>query len=108
MGWLKNIFNKKKKHFLQGDIVVCIDDRKWNNLNQKEDLVFGKSYRILHTVVCPDCGNVAYDIGIRFDDKLKFTKCNETHNMPGKGIHLANHNRFLKIEPRTVLSEKHH
>lgn len=88
-------WKKKENAFSPGDIVVCIDDRKWNSPNNSEDIIFNKKYKIKG--VCPkSCHGNSYDIGIRFVSDL-YTNCNQCHiELPGLRIHWAGHFRFRK------------
>lgn len=109
--WYKKFFKsfkKKPKYALAGDTVECIDDRDWNGSPQNMHILYGKYYKILQVLKCPDCGEVSYDIGVRFDEKSSYTTCG-THRMPGQGIHWAKYQRFENQvkETRIVLSEKH-
>lgn len=93
-GW----FKKKEPEVKVGDIIICIDDRDWNNVNQSLQLVFKKSYKVQDITRCK-CGN-AYDIGCRFTDKNAHTRCfAENILFVGAGIHWAGHFRFRKATP---------
>lgn len=93
--FLENIFKDKIKI---GDTVKCIDDRNWGDALHKNNfnLIFGKKYKVLNILKCPECGDICFDIGGRFIDNSLFTQCNSNHQIPGKGIHWAGNFRFEK------------
>lgn len=94
-------FKRKEKSFKVGDIVKCINDRNWNNVDQSLNLMLGNKYKILMVIKCESCGGFSYDIGCRFYNKRIHSSCNNRNQLcgnqlPGMGIHLAGHFRFEK------------
>jgi hypothetical protein len=91
-------FGRKKQVFKIGDTVKCIDDRYWNGSNDKIELQYGKTYKVLDIVVCSCCGEQCLDVGGRFILPTTFTVCHHSKKeIQGRGIHWAGEYRFTKI-----------
>lgn len=103
-----SVFNlfKKRNQVKAGDFVRCIDDRDWNNSAQSLKLVYGKNYKVLMVVRCPDCGAVSYDIGCKFDDNRISTMCKRNHKMPLQGTRLAGDFRFERLIDDEAFTEE--
>ena len=100
MGW----FSKKHK-VKKGDIVVCIDDRGWNNGITSIILTYNKKYRLVD--VLSTCHGHVYDIGGRFiisSSDAQYTICTCDKFIPGAGIHWAGSFRF-RIAPEEEVEE---
>lgn len=76
-----NFFKKRKPEIKIGDIVVCIDDREWNDCEQTIDLVYKKAYKVLDINNCKCVNKDVFDIGSRFIDKNGRTICHECSNI---------------------------
>ena len=91
-------FFKKGNKISKGDIVVCIDDREWNNGKHTIDLSYNKKYKVLD--INKSCHNISFDIGSRFYIKTTRTSCiNCGKDLIGQGIHWAGDFRFRKATP---------
>lgn len=92
-----NFFKKRNPEIKIGDIVVCIDDREWNDCEQTIDLVYKKFYKILDINKCNCKDENIFDIGSRFINKIDRSYCSKCNNiLVGQGIHWAACYRFRK------------
>jgi hypothetical protein len=91
MGWFSKF---KKNNVKKGDIIVCIDDRKWN-VSTTISLQYNQKYKV--DDIMSMCHGYCYDIGGRFTSDQTHTVCNQCRaSIPGIGIHWAGAFRFRK------------
>lgn len=103
MKWLRKfirLFKSNKPKI--GDIVVCLNDTKWNNPHTDITLIRNRLYKIYDII--EECHFYGYDIGARITPRNNFTICECGREISGYGVHWALASRFRKATSEEYLT----